>query len=43
MLKLRRDFEAEVESVFCCLSLVEVMKLILGQDSEARFGQDFEV
>ena len=27
---------------FFCWSFVEVMKLNLGQDSEARFGQDFE-
>ena len=39
----RRDFEAEVRSVFCCKSLVEVMHLNLGRDSEARFGQGFEV
>ena len=32
---------AEVWSVFCCSCLVEVMKLNLGQYSEARFGQDF--
>ena len=42
-LKLRRDFEAEVLSVFCRWSLVGVIKIILGQDSEATFGQDFEV
>ena len=41
-LKFRRDFEAEVRSVFCCWCLVEVTKLNLGQDSEARFGQDFK-
>ena len=29
--------------MFCCLCLVEVMKLNLGRDSEVRFGQDFEV
>ena len=40
-LKHRRDFEAEVWSVFCCCCLVEVTKLNLGQYSEARFGQDF--
>ena len=39
-LKFRRDFEAEVRSVFCCRCLGEVMKLNLGQYSEARFGQD---
>ena len=37
-LKFRRDLEAELWSVFC---LVEVTKWNLGQDSEARFGQDF--
>ena len=42
-LKFRRDVEAEVWSVFCCLCLVEVMKFILGRDSDARFGQDVEV
>ena len=26
-----------------CLPLVEVMKIIIGRDSEAAFGQDFEV
>ena len=41
-LKFRRYFEAEVWSVFCCWCLVEVTKLNLGQDSEARFGQDFK-
>ena len=41
-LKFRQDFEAEVWSVFCCWCLVEVTKLNLGQDSEARFGQDFK-
>ena len=34
---------AEVWSVFCCSCLVEVMKLNLGQYSEARFGQDFNL
>ena len=34
-LKFRRHFEAEVCSVFCCYSLVEVMKLDLGQYFEA--------
>ena len=42
-LRFRRDFEAEVWSVYCCLCLVEVTKLNLGQDYEASFGQDFEV
>ena len=34
-LKFRQDFEAGVCSAF--------MKLNLGRDSKARFGQDFEV
>ena len=46
-----QDFEVEVQarsdarvwSVFCCRCFVEVMNLNLGRDSEARFGQDFEV
>ena len=29
---------SEVWSVFCCCCLVEVTKLNLGQNSEARFG-----
>ena len=41
-LKLRQDFETGVCSEFCCWCFVEVMKLYLGRDSEARFGQDFE-
>ena len=36
-LKLRRDFEAEVKSVFCCWSLVEVIKLFLVEILELRF------
>ena len=40
-LKFRQDFEAGVCSAFCRWCFVEVMKLNLGQDSEARFGQDF--
>ena len=28
-----------IENVFCCWCFVEVMKLNLGRDSEARFGQ----
>ena len=43
ILKFRRDFEAEVWSVFCFCCLVEVRKLNLGQYSEARFGQDFNL
>ena len=42
-LKFRRDFEAEVWSVICCSCLVEVMKLNLGRDSDARFGQYFDI
>ena len=42
-LKLTRDFEAEDKSVFCCWSLTVVIKIILGRDSEATYGQDFEV
>ena len=42
-LKFWRDFEAEYWLVFCCLCLAEVMKFNLGRDSEAVFGQDFEV
>ena len=41
-LKFRRDFEAEVWSVFCCWCLVEVTKLNLCEDYEASFGQDFK-
>ena len=41
--EVRRDFEAEVRSVFCCWCLVEVTKLNLGQWSEARFGQDLNL
>ena len=33
--EVQARFEAEVWSVFCCSCLVEVMKLNLGQDSEA--------
>ena len=39
---LAKDFEAEVKSIFCCWPLVAIMKIILGRDSEAMFGQDFE-
>ena len=41
-MKFKRDFEAEVRSVFCCLCMVEVTSSNPGQDSEARFGQDFK-
>ena len=41
-LRFRQDFEAGFCSAFCCWCFVEVMKLNLGRDSEARFGQDFE-
>ena len=43
ILKLKRDFEDKVWSVFYCWCLVEAMKLNLGRNSEARVGQDFEV
>ena len=42
MLKYKRYFEAEVWSEFCCLCLVWVTKLNLGQNYEGRFGQDFK-
>ena len=42
-LKFRQDSEAGVCSSFCRWCFVEVMKLYLGRDSEARFGQGFEV
>ena len=41
-MKLKQDYEAGVCSAFRCWCFVEVMKLNLGRDSEARFGQDFE-
>ena len=41
-LMFKHDFEAGVCSVFCRGCFVEVMKLNLGRDSEAKFGQDFE-
>ena len=41
--EVQARFEAGVWSVFCCRCLVEVTKLNLGQDSEARFGQDFNL
>ena len=41
-LRFRQDFEAGFCSAFCCWCFVEVMKLNLGRDSEAKFGQDFE-
>ena len=37
-LKVRQDW-----AVFCWRCLVEVMKFYLGRDSEASFGQDFEI
>ena len=40
--EVQARFEARVWSVFCCWCFVDVMKLNLGGDSEARFGQDFE-
>ena len=39
--EVKTRFEVEVWSVFRCSSLFEVRKLDLGQDCEARFGQDF--
>ena len=42
-LKFRQDFENGVCSAFCRWCFVEVMKLSLGRDSEARFGQDVEM
>ena len=39
-LKFRHDFEAGIWSELA--ADVEMMKLNLYQDSEARFGQDFE-
>ena len=41
-LKFRRDFKAEVWSVFFCCCLVEVMRLNLGRDSEARCSPDLK-
>ena len=49
--RVGQDFEVEVQATFWSWSLfsiwrwcfVEVMKLNLGRDSEARFGQDFEL
>ena len=43
MVNFRRDFEAGICSAFCRCCFVEVMKLNLGRDFDARFGQDFEV
>ena len=40
-LKFRHDLQLEIGQFFL-LMFVEVMKLNLGRDSEARFGQDFE-
>ena len=41
--EVKARFEAGVWSVFFCCGFVEVKKLNLGRDSEARFGQYFEV
>ena len=41
-LKFRQYFEAGVKLVFCRWCFVDVIKLNLGRDSEARFGQYFE-
>ena len=38
----RQDLKMEFAQ-FCLLMFCRVMKLNLGRDSEARFGQDFEV
>ena len=40
--EVQARFEAAVCSAFCRWCFVEVMKLNLGRDSAARFGQDFE-
>ena len=40
--EVQQDFETGACSAFCRRCFVEVMKLNLGRDSEARFGQDFE-
>ena len=40
-LKLRQDLRLEFGQFLFCWCFVEVMKLNLGRDSEARFGQDF--
>ena len=42
-LKFRQDFEAGNCSAFCRSCFVEVMKLNLGRDFEARFGQDLKL
>ena len=42
ILKLEVQAKFEAGQFFYCISFVQVMKLNLGQDSEARFGQDFE-
>ena len=41
-LNFSQDFEVGVCSLFCHWCFVEVMKLNLSWDSEARFGKDFE-
>ena len=41
-LKFRQDLKLELGQFFCWC-FVKVMKLNLGPDSEASFGQDFEV
>ena len=40
--EVQARFEARVWSISFCWCFVEVMKLNLGRDSEARLGQDFE-
>ena len=42
-LVFRQNFEAEVWSLFCCRYLVVIIKFNLGQDSEVRFGKNFQV
>ena len=41
-LKFRQDLKLELGQFFCWCC-VEVIKLNLGRDSEASFGQDFEI
>ena len=40
-LKFRQDLKLELGQFFCWC-FVEVIKLNLGRDTEASFGQDFE-
>ena len=41
-LKFRQDLKLELGQFFLLIFFVEVIKLNLGRDSEASFGQDFE-